>query len=109
MDEGRYTISTRIYLTAGQRAKLEGLLRLREQDLDALVSDLVAAHLASQPEPPADPQPEPADARAVELAARRRELRRLRAKLNDPYNPPPAWLQAMVAELEAEVARLESL
>jgi hypothetical protein len=45
----------------------------------------------------------------VELAARRRELRRLRAKLNDPYNPPPAWLQAMVAELEAEVARLESL
>jgi hypothetical protein len=106
MDDGRYTIPTRVYLTAAQRAKLDGLLRMAEQNLDALLTGLLEDYLAAQPDLPVAPEPEPTDARAVELAGRRRELRRLRAKLNDPYNPPPAWLVTMVADLEAEIARL---
>jgi hypothetical protein len=106
MDEGRFTIPTRVYLTAAQRAKLDGLLRLAEQDLDVLLTDLLTAYLAGQADLPAEPEPDPTDARAAELAGRRRELRRLRAKLNDPYNPPPPWLTTMVADLEAEIARL---
>jgi hypothetical protein len=106
MDNGRYTIPTRVYLTADQRAKLDGLLRIAEQSLDVLLTDLLETYLATQPDPPVDPEPDPADARAVELADRRRELRRLRAKLNDPYNAPPSWLITMATDLEAEIARL---
>jgi hypothetical protein len=108
MDEGRFTISTRVYLTAEQRAKLDGLLRVAEQSLDVLLTGLVVSHLATQPDPPAEPEPDLSDARAADLAGRRRELRRLRTKLNDPYNPPPPWLLTMVADLEAEIARLQA-
>jgi hypothetical protein len=108
MDEGRFTITTRVYLTAEQRAKLDGLLRLAEQSVDVLLTGLLEGYLAGQPEPPAEPEPDPADARAAELAGRRRELRRLRVKLNDPYNEPPPWLITMVADLEAEIARLQA-
>jgi hypothetical protein len=106
MDEGRFTITTRVYLTAEQRTKLDGLLRMAEQDLDVLITGLLEAYLAEQPDPPPEPEPDLSDARAQELAGRRRELRRLRVKLNDPYNPPPNWLITMVADLEAEIARL---
>jgi hypothetical protein len=106
MDEGRFTIPTRIYLTAEQRAKLDGLLRLAEQNLDVLLTNLLTEYLAGQAAPPVEPAPDPADTRAAEVASRRRELRRLRAKLNDPYNSPPPWLITMVADLEAEIARL---
>ena len=106
MDDGRYTISTRIYLTVAQRTKLDGLLRLTEQSLDVLLTDLLVIYLADQANPPAESEPDLTDARAVELAGRRRELRRLRATLNDPYNPPPPWLITMIADLEAEIARL---
>ncbi|NNJ11216.1 hypothetical protein EKD04_012805 [Chloroflexales bacterium ZM16-3] len=106
MDEGYFTIPTRVYLTDVQRAKLDGLLRLAEQNLDALLTGLLEEYLAAQPDPPVEPEPDLSDARAAELAGRRRELRRLRVKLNDPYNPPPPWLVTMVADLEAEIARL---
>ncbi|MEI6778983.1 MAG: hypothetical protein WCK70_18945 [Chloroflexales bacterium] len=106
MNDGRYTIPTRIYLTVEQRTKLDGLLRLDEQNLDVLLTDLLVAYLAGHSDPPAETEPDPTDARAAELAGRRRELRRLRAKLNDPYNPPPEWLITMVADLEAEIVRL---
>ncbi|MEI7770791.1 MAG: hypothetical protein WCI67_12410 [Chloroflexales bacterium] len=106
MDEGRFTIPTRVYLTAAQREKLDGLLRIAEQDLDVLLSDLLAGYLAGQADPSVEPGPDLGAARAAELAGRRRELRRLRAKLNDPYNPPPPWLITLVADLEAEIARL---
>ncbi|NTW01267.1 MAG: hypothetical protein HGA19_08125 [Oscillochloris sp.] len=109
MDEGHFTISTRIYVTADQRAKLNGLLRMAEQGLDVFLTDLLVAHLAEQPEPPAEPEPDVANKLATELAGRRRELRRLRSRLNDPYNQPPPWLIGMVADLETEIARLERL
>ena len=81
-------------------------MRLAEQNLDVLLTDLLVSYLAGQDNPPAEPEPDPTDARAAELAGRRRELRRLRIKLNDPYNPPPEWLITMVADLETEIARL---
>lgn len=106
MEEGRFTIPARIYLTEKERAKLEFLLESADRSLDDLLTELVAAHLAGQPEPP--PPPDDADAaRAEELRRRRAELRRLRPKLNDPHNPPPPWLVALAAELEAEIGRLE--
>jgi hypothetical protein len=105
MADGRFTISTRIYLTAEQRAKLDALLRGGGRELDELLSELVAAYLEGQPEPPAEAPA--ADDTAEELRRRRAELRRLRPRLADPHNPPPPWLSALVAELEAEIARLE--
>jgi hypothetical protein len=102
--DGRYTIPAHIYLTETERAKLERLLDEEGRTLEELLSELVAARLADLPEPP-PPPPDPNT--ADELRKRRAELRRLRPKLNDPHNPPPPWLTAMAAELEAEIARLE--
>lgn len=106
MDEGRFTIPTRVYLSEVQRARLEHLLEREERELDALLTELLAAYLAGQPDPPAQAVGQ-ADTASAELRQRRAELRRLRPKLNDPHNPPPPWLTQMVAELEAEISRLE--
>lgn len=106
MDEGRFAIPTRIYLTATQRAKLLRLLEHADRDLDELLSELIATYLETQAEPP-PPSPEPSDALDAALRQRKAELRRLRPKLHDPHNPAPAWLRQLAAELEQEIARLE--
>jgi hypothetical protein len=107
MDDGAFTIPTRIYLSAERRAKLEALLRLQARDLDDLLSELVVAYLDAQAAPappdPADPQVSLRD----ELRRRRGEVRRLGPVLNDRHNPPPPWLIALAADLEREIARLE--
>ncbi|MGQ9928404.1 MAG: hypothetical protein ACUVS4_16235 [Chloroflexaceae bacterium] len=105
MDEGRFAIPTRIYVTAMQRAKLLRLLEHADRDLDELLSELVVAYLETQAEPPAPP--EASGALDAALRQRKAELRRLRPKLNDPHNPPPAWLRQMAADLEEEIKRLE--
>lgn len=103
---GLFTIPTRIYLSAEQRAKLDRLLRDGDRELDELLTELIVQHLAPLPEP--EPEPDDGGARRrEELRRRRAELRRLRPSLNDPHNPPPAWLTQMAAELEQEIARLE--
>jgi hypothetical protein len=106
MDEGRFTIPSRVYLSAAQRDELERLLRHQERELDELLTELLGAYLESNPAPqaPEAPAAPPDD----ELRRRRAELRRLRPRLNDPHNPPPPWLTQMAAELEAEIARLEA-
>jgi hypothetical protein len=109
VEEGRFTIPTRIYLTAGQRARLQHLLRSDERELDELVSDLLTAYLDGLPEPPAEQASAVGDTSAEELRRRRQELRRLRPRLSDPHNPAPPWLVQMVADLEGEIARLEAL
>ncbi|ACL23265.1 hypothetical protein [Chloroflexus aggregans] len=104
---GHYTIPTRIRLTEAQREQLYWLLRERGQELDDLMTELVADYLAGQPLPPSPP---PIDRQATireQLRLRRNQLRMLRNHLHDPHNPPPGWLRAMVAELEEEIARLE--
>ncbi len=109
MPEGHFTIPTRIYLTLGQRARLRHLLEREDRDLDEWLTELATAHLDVLPEPPpVAAQPSGTEAVAA-LRQRRAELRRLRPKLNDPYNAPPVWLVQMVADLEAEVRRLESV
>jgi hypothetical protein len=109
MSDGRFTVVTRVYLTPAQRVKLFHMLDEGNLDLDEWLSELVAAQLDALPDPP----PELTTARGEhvidELRRRRAELRRLRPRLNDPHNPPPAFLVQMVADLEAEVKRLEAL
>ncbi len=105
MDDGRFTIPTRLYLTASQRAKLQHLLDELDRELDDWLTEIVEAQLAGRPDPP--PITGAAAQVADELRRRRAELRRLRPRLHDPHNPPPAWLVQMVADLEAEVRRLE--
>jgi len=107
MAEGQFTIPSRVYLGAAERAKLDRLLRHQGRELDELLTELLTGYLEREPEPP-----EPNDRRAVlladELRQRRAELRRLRPQLTDPHNPPPAWLVAMVRDLGEEVRRLEA-
>jgi hypothetical protein len=108
MEEGRFTVPTRIYLTQSQRAKLQHLLDGADRELDDWLTELVAAQLDGLPEPPPEQVSAVGDQSAEELRRRRTELRRLRPRLHDPHNPPPAWLTQMVADLEAEVKRLEA-
>jgi hypothetical protein len=107
MAEGHFTISTRIYLTPGQRAKLLHMLEEADRELDDWLTELVAAQVDALPEPPPEQESAVGDQVAEELRRRRAELRRLRPRLSDPHNPPPPWLVQMVADLEAEVKRLE--
>ncbi|MFV9503491.1 MAG: hypothetical protein AB4911_02885 [Oscillochloridaceae bacterium umkhey_bin13] len=107
MDEGRYTIPTRIYLNGQQRVKLLHLLEQHELELDHWLSQLVDRELANHPDPPDLPTDDQSTARAHEILRRRAELRRLRPRLVDPHNPAPAWLRQLAADLEAEIARLE--
>lgn len=107
MSEGRFTIPTRIYLSEEQRAKLQHLLQHEERELDDLLTELAVALLDSLPEPPPEAARIVGGGVAEELHRRHSELRRLRPRLTDPYNPPPPWLTQLVADLEAEVARLE--
>jgi hypothetical protein len=108
MSEGRFTIPTRIYLTQAQRAKLQHLLDRADRELDDWLTELVAGQVDGLPEPPPEQASAVGDQIAEELRKRRAELRRLRPRLSDPHNPPPPWLVQMVADLEAEVRRLEA-
>jgi hypothetical protein len=107
MAEGHFTIPSRIYLTLVQRAKLYHLLDHEGRDLDDWLTELATIYLDALPEPPAVEATAVGDASTEELRRRRSELRRLRPRLNDPHNPPPPWLVQMVADLEAEIHRLE--
>lgn len=109
MPDGRYTIPTRIYLTPAQRTKLQHMLDGAQRELDDWLTELVAAQVDALPEPPPGPAGAVGDGAVEELRRRRSELRRLRPRLSDPHNPPPPWLVQLVADLEAEVRRLEAL
>ncbi len=102
---GLFSIPTRLLLTPEQRVKLEALVRTRDTDLADLLSEIVGAYLDAQPNLPASAPP-PSDASA-DLRARRAELTRLRARRDAAGSAAPAWLQAYIVEIEAEVARLE--
>ncbi|NJL04646.1 MAG: hypothetical protein HC911_07000 [Chloroflexaceae bacterium] len=110
-NDGRFVISTRIYLTAAQRSQLELLLRQQQHDLPELLSELVVSLLAQQPiaEPELDPPPAPADPAALQqqIAQRRAEMRRLQARAVQGGGAAPAWVQQYLAELAQEVQQLE--
>jgi hypothetical protein len=104
---GAFTIPTLLFLSPEHRARLERLVREQETDLAELVSQIVAGYLDELPEPPHAPDAPPAPDRAAELRQRRAELARLRAQQDSAGPGAPSWLGAYIAELEADIRRLE--
>src|SRR5262245_21342372 len=102
--ESAVAIPTRLYLTPAARERIEQLIHERGVELADLISEVVAAYVDTLPQPP----PEPAPDHSQELRQRRAELARLRARRDASGAGAPAWLNEYIAEIEAEVHRLES-
>jgi hypothetical protein len=111
MTEGRFTIPSRVFLTAAQREKLFVLAREHDIDLPELLTELLVSfleHLPEYEEKTAPPEPaNDANATDEELRQRRAELRRLRARAVAGGDAAPPWLTRYIADLEREVGRLE--
>jgi len=105
---GAVTIPIRLFLTAEARAQIEAYIRTREIELADLVSQIVSGYLDTQPDTPPDSAPAPAQTSIEQLRQRRAELGRLRARRDAAGAHAPAWLVSYIAELEAELKRLES-
>lgn len=103
---GAATVPIRLYLTPTARQQIEEWTQLHEADLAGLASQIVGDYLDTLPE--AAPVPEATRDTAAELRQRRAELSRLRARRDADGAATPAWLSSYIAELEAEVQRLES-
>jgi hypothetical protein len=103
---GVVTVPVRLFLTPTARQQIEHVTHARKIDLADLVSQIVTAYLETLPDAP--PAPEPARDSSAELRQRRAELGRLRARRDAAGSAAPAWLASYIAELEAEVQRLES-
>jgi hypothetical protein len=104
--QGAFTVPTLLYLSTEHRARLERLVRDQETDLAELVSQIVADYLDALP--PAQPlPPEPAPDHTAELRQRRGELGRLRRQREAAGPDAPPWLSSYIADLEAEIRRLE--
>ena len=103
---GAVTIPIRLFLTAEARERIEAWTHARERDLADLVSQIVADYLDTLPD--TAPAPEPARDSGELLRQRRGELGRLRARRDAAGAQAPAWLASYIAELEAEIQRLEN-
>ena len=104
--QGAFTVPTLLYLSAEHRARLELLVREQETDLAELISQIVADHLDTLPAAPPAP-PEPPRDHTAELRQRRSELNRLRRQREAAGSDAPPWLSAYIADLEADIRRLE--
>jgi hypothetical protein len=98
-------LPARLYLAAEQRDAIERLVAEHKLPLPAILTRLVATHLAQLEAPPAaEPMRDtPSD---TEVRARRTELARLRARRDAAGATAPPWLHAYIAELEADLAPL---
>ena len=105
---GAATIPIRLFLTAEARRQIEAFTHAREIDLADLVSQIVADYLDTLPDTPPALAPEPNRDSAEQLRQRRAELGRLHARRDAAGAQAPAWLVSYIAELEAELKRLES-
>jgi hypothetical protein len=103
---GAVTVPVRLFLTPTARQQIEHVIQKREIDLADLVSQIIIAYLDMLPEAP--PLPEPARASSADLRQRQAELARLRARRDAAGAAAPAWFASYIAELEAEIHRLES-
>ena len=104
--EGLFTVPARLYLTAKQRAKLQQLVREQHAELGEIITRMVANQLDALPDvelPSAPPEPDISG----ELRKRRADLRRLIAQRDRQHGAGPAWLNAYITELEAEIRHLE--
>lgn len=105
MNDGHFTISSRVYLRLDERRKLERLLEEQELELPDLLTDLLRAYLERHPAPP----PPVTVGRTVHVTALRNArtmLRRLRAHPQAGADAPD-WLRGLMNDLEAEIRRLE--
>jgi hypothetical protein len=102
------TIPIRLFLTPMARQQIETWTHAREIDLADLVSQIVADYLQTLPDSETAPVSEPVADSAAQLRQRRAELGRLRARRDADGAQAPAWLASYIAELEAELKRLES-
>ncbi len=105
--EGLFTVPTRLYLTAKQRAKLQNLVREQQAELGEVVTRMVAEHLAALPDVEV-PSVSPKADLSGELRKRRADLRRLIAQRDGQGGAGPAWLNGYITELEAEIRHLEN-
>jgi len=103
---GVVTVPVRLFLTPTARQQIEQFTHARQIDLADLVSQIIATYLDTLPDAP--PVAEPARDSSAELRQRRSELGRLRARRDAAGSAAPAWLSSYIAELEAEVKRLEA-
>lgn len=107
MSEGRFTLHVYVYLTDAQRRKLLAAARTRDVEVSEIASEALARYLDELPElPPEPPHPTPEEI-AHELAQRRAELARIRARRAAEGRHAPAWIDAYIADLESEIRRLE--
>ncbi|HJZ46097.1 MAG TPA: hypothetical protein VKE41_02985 [Roseiflexaceae bacterium] len=102
---GAATVPVRLFLTPSARQQIEQAIQEQGVDLADLVSQIVATYLDTLPAAP--PAPEPARDSSVDLRQRRAELGRLRARRDVAGSAAPAWLVSYIAELEAEIHKLE--
>jgi hypothetical protein len=102
---GAVIVPIRLYLTPTARQQLDEWTHSHELELANLVSQIVGEYLDTLPE--TAPMPEAAHDSAADLRQRRAELSRLRARRDAAGAAAPAWLASYIAELEAEVMRLE--
>ncbi len=111
MTKGRFTISTRIYLTEEQRDKLITLVREHDVNVPDLLTELLVSFLDHLPECEKATfltvETVPDDDIHAELQHRRNEVRRLRARATTGDAEIPTWLQTYIADLENEIKRLE--
>jgi hypothetical protein len=105
--QGAFTVPTRLFLSPEHRLRLERLVREQEVDLAELISQIVADYLDTLPDAP-PPPPTPAADLSTQLRQRRAELARLRAQGESAGPRAPDWLAAYIADLEADIRRLES-
>jgi hypothetical protein len=102
-----HIVPTRIYLTPEQRVEFARLARERRIDLADLVSQSVTGYLDQLP-----PVPFPVERKpdySAELRKLRGDLARLRARRQTAGKNAPAWLDSYIAEVEADIQRLEQL
>jgi hypothetical protein len=99
-----HPIPTRVYLTPEQRAQFEQLVHERKIELADLVTQSIAGYLDTLPAVPvAESRPDP----TPDLRRHRTDLARLKARRDAAGADAPPWLNAYIAEMEAELRRLE--
>lgn len=112
LQDGRFSIPVRIFLTAEQRQRLAVLVRAHDIDVADLLSELLISFIEHMPDAASDAAPADAAstdapaATAAEIANRRAEVQRLHARIEAAGADAPGWLRQYVADLERELARL---
>lgn len=115
MEQGFFTISTRVYLTEKQRDQLKNLIQEREIELPDLLTELLVTFLEHQP----DLRQSARNAASQEgetigdlsdqeeaIRKRREEVYRLRKRANLDENAP-RWVKSYIEDLEREIEHME--